>query len=282
MRGVAYHQFLSEAQKFLKNNPEGFSAKLLAVRDKLTSKGDVVVMFTGNAEGIEAFEKNAPALLEHLTDKPVPAADLNSVPKPADAEGLIIEASVQYNVAFAAYDEIGLKYDGKLLPIAKILSDAYLTPTVQYEIGAYGCWAIANRYGLAFVSYHDPSVAETFAAYDEMADFAACHGLSQEDINRYIIYSLSQRIIPEGELNGARNAILRKYQNYPDSYKLSILREIKSVTVRDLTNFSKHLALAMDKGARSTAGGQAVILENAGLYKSVVYPFGLPPSVLTN
>ena len=274
MRGVAYHQFLSEAQKSLKNDPEGFSAKLMAVRDKLKFKDGVIVMFTGNAEGIESFKKNAATLLEHLTDEPVPAVDFNSIPRPAESEGLVVEASVQFNVTFAAHDEIDLKYNGKLLSIAKILSDAYLTPTVQYMIGAYGCWATVNRYGLAFVSYYDPSIAETFAAYDEMADFAACHDLTQMDVDRYIIYSLSQRLVPEGELNGARNAMLRKYEGYPDSYKLNTLREIKSVTVHDLTNFSKHLSLAMTKGVRSTAGGHAVIIENAGLYKSIVYPFG--------
>ena len=272
VRGVAYYQFLSEAQKFLKSAPEGFRDKLLAVRAKLGFKGGVTVMFTGNAKGIESFKNNAGVLLERLTDEPVPTADLNSMPKPADSEGFVVEASVQFNVAFAAYDEIGLKYSGKLLPITKILSDAYLTPAVQYTIGAYGCWAIANRYGLAFVSYYDPSVTETFAAYNEMASFAASHGLSQEDVNRYIIYSLAQRLVPEGELNGALNAIIRKYQAYPDDYKLNILREIKSVTVHDLTNFSGYLTLVMNKGVRSTAGGQAVILENADLYKSVVYP----------
>jgi len=272
MRGVAYYQFLSEAQKFLKSDPKGFKAKLLAVRSKLGFKDGVTVMFTGNANGIESFQNSVGVLLEHLTDEPVLMADLNSMPRPDDSEGFVVEASVQFNVAFASYGEIGLKYSGKLLPIAKILSDAYLTPAVQYTIGAYGCWAAANRYGLVFVSYYDPSVVETFAAYDEMAGFAACHGLSQEDVNRYIIYSLAQRLVPEGELNGARNAIMRKYQCYPDDYKLNILREIKSVTVRDLTDFSGHLAFAMDKGVRSTAGGQAVILENARLYKSIVYP----------
>jgi Zn-dependent M16 (insulinase) family peptidase len=186
---------------------------------------------------------------------------------------------VQCNIVFAAHDEIGLEYSGKLLPIAGILSDAYLTPTVRYTIGAYGSRAWAGRHGLTFVSYRDPSVAETFAAYEGMADFAAAHDLTQEDVDRYIIRSFSQQIVPEGELNGALNAMLNKYQGYPYDYKLNILREIKSVTADDLTAFSKHLRLAMDKGTRSTAGGQAIILENAGLYESVVYPFGAPVEV---
>ncbi|MCL2010854.1 MAG: hypothetical protein FWG71_09995, partial [Synergistaceae bacterium] len=274
MRGVGYHQFLSEAQSLLESDPEGFSAKLAAVRDKLKFRDGVVVMFAGNVEGVEAFEKNAPLLLGHLADESAPAADLSSIPRPAESEGLVVDASVQYNVVFASHDEIGLKFGGKLLPMTEILSDAYLTPTVRYTNGAYGCWGSANLNGLTFMSYRDPSVAETFAAYEGMPGFAAGHGLSQGDVNRYIISAFAQQTVPEGELIGALNAMMRKYQNYPDDYKLNILKEIKTVTVRDLTEFSKPLALLMEKGVRSTAGGQAVILENAGLYKAVVYPFG--------
>ncbi|MCL2010468.1 MAG: hypothetical protein FWG71_07970, partial [Synergistaceae bacterium] len=100
---------------------------------------------------------------------------------------------------------------------------------------------------------------------------------------RYIISAFAQQTVPEGELIGALNAMMRKYQNYPDDYKLNFLKEIKTVTVRDLTEFSKPLALLMEKGFRSTAGGQAVILENAGLYKYVIYPFreaaGVSPAI---
>ncbi|MCL2153518.1 MAG: insulinase family protein, partial [Oscillospiraceae bacterium] len=276
MRGVAYYQFLSDVQKLLENDPESFTARIQTVRDKIMLKDGAVVMFAGNAEGIDVFGENANTLLGYLSDEPVTAASLSSIPRPAESEGLIVETSVQYNVAFATYDEIGLKYSGKLLPIMEILSDAYLTPTIRYTLGAYSCWALSSRHGLGFISYRDPSITETFAAYDGMADFAAGHDLSQEDINRYIISAFSQQIIPEGELNGALNAMLNKYQGYPDDYKLSILNEIKTVTVNDITNFSKYLAMAMEKGVRSTAGGQAVILENAGLYKSIVYALGAP------
>ncbi|MCL2029250.1 MAG: insulinase family protein [Deltaproteobacteria bacterium] len=276
MGGAAYHQFLSEAEKFLENDPEGFTAKLAAVRDKLVFKDGVVVIFAGNAEGAEIFEKNANTLLGHLTDGPAPAADLSSIPRPADSEGLVVEASVQYNVAFASLDEIGLKYNGKLPVLSDILSDAYLTPAIRYTIGAYGSWSTANRQGMAFISYRDPSVAETFAAYEGMAGFAADHGLTQEDVDRYIISTFSIWSVPEGELIGALYAMQRKYLGYPDDYRLNILREIKSVTDGDLTDLSKSLALAMEKGVRSTAGGRAAILENSGLYESIVYPFGAP------
>ena len=275
MHGVAYHQFLSKAQEFLGNDPAGFTAKLMAVRDKLRFKNDAVIMFVGSAEGIEVFEKNASVLLGHLTDEAAPAPDLSSIPRPNSMEGVVIDALVQYNVAFVTHDETGLKYDGKLLPVAAVLSDAYLTPTVQYTIGAYGCWAVAGRHGFAFISYRDPSVTETFATYKGVAGFAADHGLTQEDVDRYIIRSFSQQAAPEGELIGALNAILYKYQGYPDNHKLNVLKEIKSFTVSDLTAISNHLALAMDKGVRSTAGGQSVILENAELYESIVYPFGV-------
>jgi Zn-dependent M16 (insulinase) family peptidase len=276
MRGIAYHQFLSEAQKLLENDPEGFTARLSAVRDKLRFKDGAVAMFAGSAEGIEIFVKNADTLLGFLTDEPVPVADHSSIPRPAGSEGVIIEASVQYNVAFAAHGEIGLEYSGKLLPMSSILTDAYLFPTVRYKGGAYSCWSQADRQGVAFISYRDPSVAKTFAAYEGMANFAAGHELTQEDIDRYIISSFSQQTTPEGELIGALSAMERKYQGYPDDYRLNILKDIKTVTTRDLMDFSKYIALVMDKGVRSTAGGQAVILENADLYNSVVYAFSAP------
>jgi len=276
MRGVPFHQFLSNAQKSLENDPEGFSARLRAVRDKLKSKDDVVIMFAGNSEGIEIFKENAGILIEHLTDEPVSAADRSATPRPGESEGLVIDSAVQSNVVFATLDELGLEYSGALIPIMGVLSDAYLTPAVRYTIGAYGSWALVGRHGLTFLSYRDPSVTETFGAFEGAADFAANHSLTQDDINRYIIRSFSRHTVPEGELSGALSAIMRKYLGYPDDHRLNTLKGIKSVTVCDLTNFSKYLALAMEKGVRMTAGGQAVILENADLYESIVFPFGAP------
>jgi len=275
-RGVVYHQFLSKAQELLENDPEGFTARLRAVRDKLRFKDGVIVLFAGNADGIEIFEKNAHFLFSHLIDEPVPAADLSYIPRPADREGVVIEASVQHNVAFASLGELGLEHSGKFLPLTAILTNAYLAPMVRDVGGAYGVWALADRYGLAFISYRDPSVAETFAVFEGMADFAAGHELTQEDIDRFIIRSFSRQTVPEGELIGALSAMQRKYLGFPDDFRLNILKEIKSAAVRDLTDFSKTLALAMEKGTRSTAGGQAVILENAGLFESIVYPFACP------
>ncbi|MCL2702012.1 MAG: insulinase family protein [Defluviitaleaceae bacterium] len=276
MRGVEYFNFVNEAIELIENDPAAFTANLEAVRDKLVYLDGTVAVFVGNAEGVAAFEENLGFLTAHLREGAVPAADLSNIPRPADSEGLIIDATVQSNMFFAASEEIGLEFSGKLLPMGAIIDDAYLIPEVRYNLGAYGVFFVPSRHGIGTISFRDATVTETFAVYEAMADFIASLELEQSDIDRYIISTFSNETMPLGEISDALVSIYNVYQGFPEDYKLNMLHEMKTLTAADITAFAEYIAKAAETGLRSTAGGQSAILAHAELFDEIVYAFGVP------
>jgi Zn-dependent M16 (insulinase) family peptidase len=273
MNNVDYYDFIDAAEELLSADPDAFNTRLETVRGKLNYKEGAAVIFAGDAEGIELFNKNIGGLLAHLTEEAIVPADLSSLPRPADTEGMVIESSVQYNTLYASLDDAGLEYNGKLLVNMSVLGDAYMLNVLRYRLGAYSAMARADRDGLAFISYRDPQVKATFSAYEEMADFVRGSDITQADIDRYIISVFSAYAEPRGELTDAVDTASKKYLRYPDGYLVNLLEGIKSASVADFKGFAPYLDRVIEKGTRSTAGGQTAIQENAELYEDIIYPF---------
>ena len=280
MRGLAYFEFLSEALQLIEEDPDTFISNLEAARDRLVYLEGSAVMFAGNADGIEIFEENLDLLVGHLQEGPVPSADLSAIQRHEAREAIILDSAVQFNILFIPFAEIeaevGLEYSSSLLPLMEAINDGHLTPEVRFNIGAYGVFGVIERYGIAMISFWDPAVAETFAAYSSSADFARDNVLSQSDMDRFIISVFGNATAPVGELTGAMRAAALKRTGHPENYVANRLAAIKTTTVEDFAILAEALDLAAEKGVWITAGSGSAINANAELFDAITYAFGDP------
>ena len=68
----------------------------------------------------------------------------------------------------------------------------YLWQNIRVKGGAYGCMSNFNRIGEGyFVSYRDPNLERTMEIYEGVADYLRTFTVSDFDMNKYIIGTIS-------------------------------------------------------------------------------------------
>lgn len=271
MKGIDYYTFLCNVPEMIKNAPSNFSAKLDMVCEKITSAVDSVIMFAGNAKGIEVFKKNIESLTGNINRKSIPITDYSSIMRSGDSENIITNAPVQYNIMFSSLEKIGLKYSGKLIPIASLITNDYLVPQIRHIIGAYGVQLVIERRGIFMFSFCDPTMEKTFLAFEGIADFIKNTVFKQDSIDRHIIHSFSVLTKSEGVLRTAISTMQDKYLGYPKGYRADLLTEVKNTTIEDVKALSPYFKKLNESAVRSTAGGKYRAKANSNLFKRIIY-----------
>ena len=86
----------------------------------------------------------------------------------------------------------GASYTGALQILKVILSYDYLWQNIRVKGGAYGCMSSFNRIGEGYlVSYRDPHLKRTMDVYEGVVDYLKNFAVSDRDMNKYIIGTIS-------------------------------------------------------------------------------------------
>jgi Zn-dependent M16 (insulinase) family peptidase len=112
-------------------------------------------------------------------------------------EGLMTSGKVQYVVKGANFCKLGFQYHGSLKVLETILRYDYLWNRIRVQGGAYGGFAKFERNGnMVLGSYRDPNLVETLAVYDETAVYLEKFSVSEREMVKYIIGTISQLDMP--------------------------------------------------------------------------------------
>ncbi|MBQ3434774.1 MAG: insulinase family protein, partial [Selenomonadaceae bacterium] len=136
--------------------------------------------------------------------------------------------------------------------------------------GAYGAFASFNRNGaLFFGSYRDPNLAKTLETFDGTADFLKAFDVSEREMDKYIIGTLSKIDKPltpsiKGQL--AADFCLR---NITLADRQKSRNEILSTRQEDIRGLSKLVADCMNQNCLCVFGNEAVLKENAETFGEV-------------
>lgn len=125
-------------------------------------------------------------------------------------EGFIIQSDVQYNALVSRLFGKEKKFDGRLLVLEKIIESDYLWNKIRLEGGAYGGSCGFNRRGFVyFTSFRDPNVFETFEAYKKIPEYLENLKLSDRELQKYIIGTVSRLDRPT-KISEIMNLILNR------------------------------------------------------------------------
>ena len=112
-------------------------------------------------------------------------------------EALLAPFDVQYVAKGYNFKELGYTYTGSMSVLKSILSLDYLWNKVRVQNGAYGCFTDFSRNGMMFfVSYRDPGVGTTLDTYDGAATYTENFAVSERDMVKYIIGTISSLDFP--------------------------------------------------------------------------------------
>jgi presequence protease len=269
-----YYAFLCDLENQLAEDPDTVLANLQAVQNALNNSANAIVGFGGSKESAAVHRSAANNFLSSLGNSEIEAQSY-SFPEISRREALVVGGSVQYNLIFASYEDLGLEeYSGAMDAVTALVSDTYLYPLLRDQYGAYGVLHYASDSGMYIISYRDPNVAETFDVYASLPELVAeLQDIGQETLDGYILSSYSSYALSQGELTGALNAILNTLSGIDQTETLDIMRELKSVTPETIAKYAAVYQALIDNGMISTSGSAAVIEQNADLYDAILDPF---------
>ncbi len=262
--------------KFLKDLLADFDARfddlvddLYDVLERLVNRNGLIVSVTAPEDLYKEFRPHLSELLKSLT-----AAEFKpehySYPRKPRNEGLYSQSRVQYVGKGANFIELGHEYTGALSILETILRYEYFWTKIRVQGGAYGAFANFNRAGnLFFGSYRDPNLAKTLETLNGTADFLANFDVSDREMDKYIIGTLSKidkpltpalkgQIAAEFSLNNITYADRQKSRN-----------EILTARQEDIRALAKLVADCMNQNYLCVFGNEEILKANAQLFGEV-------------
>ena len=262
--------------KFLKNLLANFDEKfdelvdeLRDVFERLVNRNGLIISVTAPDELYKKFTPNLSKLLKSMTVEEFKREHYSFPCKPKN-EGLYSQSRVQYVGKGANFIELGYDYTGALNVLETILRYEYFWTKIRVQGGAYGAFASFGRNGnLFFGSYRDPNLAKTIETFDGTADFLKNFNVSDREMDKYIIGTLSKSDKPltpslKGQI--AADFCLRNI-TYADRQKSR--NEILSARQDDIRALSKIVEDCMKQNYLCVFGNEEIIKENAELFGEV-------------
>lgn len=273
--GLNYYYFLNALESYMAADPAAVQAKLADIQETLRSRSGAVAGYAGTAAGEAVNRAAADGFLAKLRDEPVERQDYD-FPAPAKSSALVVDSTVQYNGVAGSYEAMGLEgYSAELSAVATLVNDLYLVPQLRDRYGVYTpLHGFARSSGAYFVTYRDPNIDETYAAYEALPDFIEGLEIDQEKLNGYILSNYSQLALPQGELSGAASAVKDTLNGVPADLSLRDMRELKTLTPESLKRYGEVYRKLMENGYRFTSGGASAINARAELFDEILNPFG--------
>lgn len=274
MTDIDYYLFLEQVEALMAQQPEAALMMLQQVQAIVNNASGAISAFAGSSESAANHRTIADAFLAELNTREIVKAEYD-LPVPARAEGIIADSSVQYNLIYATWEEMGLEdFSADFDAVTALVADTFLYPMLRDQYGAYSVLHAATTDGVYLLTYRDPNVMETFAVYAQLPTLLSDLTIDQATLDGYILSSYAYYAQSAGELAGAESAIFNVIAGKDQAEALTWMQQLKSVKAEDLSKYVAAYANLVQNGVISTAGGASAIEANAALYESIINPFG--------
>ena len=175
---------------------------------RLLNKERLNVLYIGEKD-------RAPVIKEQLQEafSALPNEDLGSSadiqPGKVQNEAYVTAQDVNYVGAGANAKET-LNYTGASNVLASAIRFEYLWNEIRVKGGAYGSLYIHRRTGnFALGSYRDPNIRETLEVYKKLPEYVKELTVSEEELNKYIIGTMSPLEQPKSAASKGLTALNR-------------------------------------------------------------------------
>ena len=180
------------------------------------------------------------------------------------------QSRVQYVAKGANFIKLGYEYTGVLRVLETLLRYDYFWTRIRVQGGAYGAMTQFNRNGfMIFSSYRDPNLAETFAVLDETADYVRSFDVSDREMDKFIIGTMSRvdaPLTPQMKGDIAATFHLRGI-TWEDRQKARA--EILTARQEDVRALAPMIEAAMRENVRCVLGGEEKIRANEALFGEI-------------
>lgn len=188
---LSFYEFVSALAGQFDARFESLTAKLTALAGMIFRRQDFLASVTAQAEDYGRFAEAFAPLSGALATKAYPAKP-RAFAVARRNEGLMTSSKIQYVAKGANFLRLGYAYSGSMKVLETILRYDYFWTRIRVQGGAYGAFTQFRRNGnMLFGSYRDPNLAETVRVYDETSAFLRAFDVSEREMLKYIIGTIS-------------------------------------------------------------------------------------------
>ena len=193
MDGLAQLAFLRQLAADMKSGAADPVASLERIRDILVDRQSMICNVTAGGADLKRIEPELGRFLDALPSRSTAKPHWPMQQRPR-FEGLTISATVNYVAKGESLPKLGYKPGGAAMVASNWLRGTWLWEKVRVQGGAYGSFtALDRRSGVfTFLSYRDPNLLGTIAAYDGAAGFLRKTAGNATELERSIIGTIGQ------------------------------------------------------------------------------------------
>lgn len=193
------------------------------------------------------------------------------LPVAAYNEGIATAGKVQYVVAGGNFRDHGYTYTGAMKVLETILRYEYLWVKIRIQGGAYGATTLFHGTGLmALASYRDPQLEKSLEAYEELPAWLENLDLSQRELDKYVIGTMSGVDIPlTNSMILSRIATFVLRQVTPEKRQLT-RDQVLDVSLEDLRALAPLIKDTLSDGYLCVVGGKQKLEASQGLFTKII------------
>lgn len=270
--GIAFFKTINEIEENWETKKADLIEKLNLLVKTIIRADNMMISYTAERAGLEGLENYLADFTEELFsgEKPTIGDGTSIIHCEKKNEGFKTASMVQYVARTGNFIDNGAAYTGALQILKVILGYEYLWQNVRVKGGAYGCMSSFNRLGEGyFVSYRDPNLKRTMDIYDGVAEYLRTFAVSDMDMTRYIIGTISnidQPLSPAAKGDRSMNL----YMNHVSEEMIRTERnQILDADQEDIRILADVVAAMMHAEQICVIGSEEKIEENKNMFDMV-------------
>ena len=267
--GLPFHDFLRTFKDDFAARHEEMQAAFARIIPQIFNRNDLMVSITAPAADYETVATGLADFQSKLSGAEFPVASY-TWEIAARNEGLMTQSRVQYVAKGANFIKLGYSYTGVLRVLETLLRYDYFWTRIRVQGGAYGAMTQFNRNGfMVFASYRDPNLAETFAVLDETPDYVRTFDVSDREMDKFIIGTMSNVDAPlTSQMKGDMAATFHlRGITWEDRQRAR--EEILTAQQADVRALADMIEAAMRADVRCVLGGEEKIRANEALFGGI-------------
>lgn len=269
--GLDYYDFILSLEKKIASDPMEVFYKLNEVRAKVFNKSYMHILYAGDSNALDKFEKAMPKFTNKFTDISFKDKEY-TLPIPAKREAIVINSPVQYLSVNASLSNNDVPMSNKGVVISTILNNLMLTPEIRLRGGAYGVGASFADNNYVVYTYRDSNFVNSLnviGATDEFLTTIIPY-MTEETLDSYILSLFGTLNQSSGEINDAMQILRQKYYGYSIKDRIEMIEEVKNTTILDIEAYANYLAKINEDLNYVVVASPDEIDKNKELFDSVI------------
>lgn len=266
--GIDQFNYLKSVRDDLKADDGAISKDLTHLLDKLMNKARLNVLYTGNAERKETVKNALKAAFNSLPSKPLGDKAVYETGE-KQSEAYITAQDVNY-VGLGSDASGHFDFSGATQVLSTAFRFDYLWNAIRVKGGAYGSLYRHTRNGsVALGSYRDPNIKNTLDVYEGIPDYVKALELSEEELLKYIIGTLSPLEQPKSAHSKGLTAFNRLQHKITKDDIVELKKEILNTDAGKLQALHKGFKAVIDDGSVVVIGNKTQIENQKDLFDKI-------------